>query len=131
MRVYKVTVPCEPMGAPRMTQSDKWKKRDCVVRYRAFKDEIRLAVKSQMPEINASDVQSLSWTAYFSPPQSWSKKRRAAAMGMLHRSKPDRDNVDKGVLDAMFAEDSGIASGYLAKRWGEPARLEITVEVVK
>ena len=83
MSVYKVTVPCEPMGAPRMTQSDKWKKRDCVVRYRAFKDEIRLAVKSQMPEINASDVQSLSWTAYFSPPQSWSKKRRAAAMGML------------------------------------------------
>jgi len=37
MKTFNVT----PIGKPRMTQSDRWKKRDCVVRYFNFKDEIR------------------------------------------------------------------------------------------
>jgi len=67
--------------------------------------------------------------AYFTPPQSWSKKKRAAAIGTLHRSKPDRDNIDKGILDAMFEEDAGIASGTIEKRWAENSRIEITIDV--
>ena len=36
-----------PMGKPRMTQSDKWKKRDCVVRNYALKDELIKQAKEQ------------------------------------------------------------------------------------
>lgn len=119
-----ITIPGEPMGKPRMTRSDKWKKRDCVMRYRAWADEARLrAGKLPSPDV----IASLSWTAYFEPPKSWSKKKRAAAMNTLHRSTPDRDNVDKAVLDALFPQDSAIASGMIQKRWGSPARLEIVI----
>ena len=41
------------------------------------------------------------------------RKRAQEAIGELHRTKPDRDNIDKAVLDALFDEDSAIAAGYL------------------
>lgn len=123
---YAFTVFVVPMGAPRMTKRDKWKRRPIVIRYRKFKDAIRAAAGIiPPPEI----ILSLSWTAFFSPPASWSVKKRIAALGQLHRSKPDRDNIDKGILDALFEQDSGIASGQIEKRWGEPSRLEVTILV--
>ena len=33
-----------PVAKPRMTQSDKWRERPAVVKYRAFADELRLKV---------------------------------------------------------------------------------------
>jgi len=128
--MIRFTVNHEPMGAPRMTRSDKWKQRDCVVRYRAFKDAIRLAMIG-LPLINPNEVISLSWTAYFTPPKSWSKKKRANAIGELHRSKPDRDNIDKAILDAMFEEDSAIASGRIEKLWGSVACVEVAIMMVE
>ena len=126
MKTIRFTVNHPPMGAPRMTQRDKWQKRDSVVRYRAFKDAIR-ATFGLWPSVTASSVESLSWIAYFEPPASWPKKKRAAAIGTLHRAKPDRDNIDKAVLDALFVEDSSIASGTIEKRWSEWARIEIVI----
>lgn len=126
-KTIRFTIPGQPMGAPRMTRSDKWKKRDCVVRYRQWKDLARLRAGT-LPD--ASRVKSLSWTAYFAPSQSWSKRRKAEAIGQMHRHKPDRDNIDKAVLDALFAEDSPIACGTIAKYWDEPPRLEVVIELV-
>lgn len=117
----------EPMGKPRMTQSDKWNKREVVVRYRAYADRLRLLCAGINP-----DAIGLTWTAYFEIPKSWSKKKKEAMKGKLHRQKPDRDNVDKGILDALFKEglgDQGIATGTLTKYWddGQGPRLEIIV----
>jgi len=123
--VIRFTVYGDPVGAPRMTQQDKWKQRPCVMRYRAWKDAARLAA-GQLPDANS--VMRLSWVAYFSPPPSWSAKKRHLAYGTLHRSRPDRDNVDKAVLDALFSEDSAIASGTIEKRWGVAERIEIEIE---
>lgn len=116
----------EPMGKPRMTRRDKWAKRDCVVRYYAFADELRRQVQGLLPP----DVAELSWTAYFSMPESWSKKKKAQHTGQVHRAKPDRDNVDKAILDSLFEDDSGIASGTLCKRWddGHGARIVIVAK---
>ena len=52
---------------------------------------------------------------------------QAEMAGALHRAKPDRDNIDKAILDALFTDDSGIAAGHLEKRWddGGGPRLEI------
>ena len=119
-------IPGVPIGKPRMTRRDKWKQRPCVMRYRAWADAARAAVG---PLPSPERIQRFAWVAYFEPPKSWSKKERAAAMGTLHRSKPDRDNVDKAVLDVLFKHDSAIASGLIEKRWGSPARLEITIQV--
>ena len=122
----KFTIPGDPIGAPRMTQSDKWKKRPCVVRYREWKDKARAAAGT-LPHI--SRIESVSWVATFSPPASWSKKKRAAMLGTLHRVKPDRDNIDKALLDALFPDDQQIAKGSIEKRWGVAEGLEVTIEV--
>lgn len=118
------TIPGTPVGKPRQTRRDKWKQRDCVMRYRAWADQAREHAKGLPP---ANSIERFDWTAYFSPPASWSKRRREAAMGTLHRSKPDRDNIDKAVMDALFPEDSGIAAGTIRKVWGEPPRLEVEI----
>jgi Holliday junction resolvase RusA-like endonuclease len=51
-------------------------------------------------------------------------------MGQPHRAKPDRDNIDKAILDALFPDDSVVAEGYLCKLWddGKGARIEIEME---
>lgn len=118
------------MGKPRMTRSDRWKQRDCVVKYRNWADHARLCVRQQLGSLPPTGkILALHWIAYFKPPESWSKKKREAANGQLHRSRPDRDNIDKAVLDALFDEDSGIADGQITKRWDNNPRLAIRIEV--
>lgn len=114
-----------PIGKPRMTQRDKWAKRDCVLRYHDFADKLREYFKS----IDLSHIHSLSWTAYFPMPDSWSKKKKRNMRGQPHWSKPDRDNMDKAILDALFKNDSGISIGILSKRWddGDGARIDIEI----
>lgn len=119
-----IVIPGPPLGKPRMTRRDKWKGRPCVSRYRSWADLARVVAGPLPP---AETIERLDWVAYFEPPPSWSKKKRAEAMGHIHRQTPDRDNIDKAVLDALFKQDSGIGVGTIAKYWGEPARLEVTI----
>ena len=125
-RTIRFTIPGEPIGAPRMSRMDKWKQRPCVVRYRAWKDLAR-SCAVELPETN--QILSLSWTAYFEPSASWSKKKTAALIGTIHRFRPDRDNIDKALLDALFKQDSGIGVGTIAKYWGTESRLEVVIVV--
>lgn len=124
MSVKRFIIEAEPMGAPRMTQRDRWAKRPVVQRYWAWKDKAREAAGELPP---AESIQSVSWVAVFVPPVSWSKKKRAAAMGTLHRSKPDIDNIFKAVLDSLFDEDKHIAAGGVKKVWGEIERMEVEI----
>ncbi|NQT40251.1 MAG: RusA family crossover junction endodeoxyribonuclease [Planctomycetes bacterium] len=114
-----------PIGKPRMTQRDKWKKRKCVLQYREWCDRVRRLVDGHVPSPEL--VEDLNWTAYFEPPISWPKKRRVAAMGQRHRKVPDRDNIDKAVLDCLFKNDSAIATGRIEKWWDWRARLEVQI----
>lgn len=118
------TIRGEVIGKPRMTQRDKWKKRPNVERYRAWCDAARL----NLPPLPASPHR-VDWVAFISIPESWSKKKKAEHSGKRHQSKPDRDNIDKGILDMLFQDDSGISDGTMAKRWddGHGARIEVTV----
>ena len=123
-----IRLPGEPMGKPRMTRRDKWHKRECATRYWEFAERLRAAAGTVPP---VETVIDLSWTATFEPPVSWSKKRRVAAMNELHRSKPDRDNIDKAVLDSLYpGGDSAIAQGTLIKVWGWEASLEVVIRFI-
>jgi hypothetical protein len=132
-----------------MTQKDKWDKRACVIKYREWCDGVRhILFEQQIVLPDPYDVEDLSWTAYLLPPVSrhtgyrFSKKtgkqvrtykkmtkdERDALIGELHRVKPDRDNIDKAVLDCLFKEDSGIAQGTLRKEYSWEPRLEIVIK---
>jgi Holliday junction resolvase RusA-like endonuclease len=114
-----------PMGKPRMTQRDRWAKRKCVIKYRIWADAIRMCMNG----ISLEDVSCVSWKAYFPFPDSYTSKKRESLCGAPHRVKPDRDNIDKAILDALFDQDAGVAMGNLVKVWddGLGPRIEISL----
>lgn len=114
MKKFNIT----PMGKPRMTRADKWKKRPEVLRYRAFCDEVRLH-NVTLPESDYHVIFVLPM------PPSWSKKKRAEYDGQPHQSKPDKDNLEKALLDAIFDNDSKIWDGRVTKIWGVTGQIII------
>lgn len=114
IREYLIT----PMGKPRMTRSDKWKQRPEVLRYQAFKDEVRLN-KVSLPE------SGYHITFVIPMPKSWSKKKQAEMNGKPHQQKPDKDNLEKALLDAIFEDDCRIWDGRVSKVWGEAGKIVI------
>lgn len=110
--------PVVPVPKPRQTQSDRWKKRPVVMRYRAFCDDLR-ARNCTLPE-SGSHV-----TFHMPMPASWSKKKRAEMLGQPHQQKPDVDNLTKAVLDAVLKDDSGVWDIRTTKRWSDIGCIEI------
>lgn len=102
----------EPMGKPRMTQRDRWKGRPAVLRYHAFRDQVRL-MGVQVPEAGAHV------TFVLPMPKSWSKRKRAEMVWQPHQQKPDADNLLKALLDAVYADDAGVWDTRVTKVWGE------------
>lgn len=108
----------KPVPKPRMTQSDKWKKRDTVLRYRAFVDECRLK-NVELPESGSHIVFRIRM------PLSWSKKKKDQHRGMKHQSRPDLSNLLKALEDALYLEDSHIYDYRATKLWDDTGSIEI------
>ena len=114
MTVYKIN----PVAKPRMTQSDKWKKRPAVLKYRAFKDEVRLKMKN-------TELHEKCIIFRVPMPTSWSKKKRQEMDGQYHRQTPDLDNMIKALADALYTQDSVIACFRAAKYWAQDGAIEV------
>lgn len=124
----KVNTLLEPVAKPRMTRSDKWKKRPSVVKYFEFKDRLRerLTVAGYIESL--MDVYGVHVEARITMPKSWPKYKKAEMSGHPHRSKPDADNILKAVCDALTTDDSGIYQKYIRKQWSDAPGLDITLE---
>jgi len=109
-----VTIDIDAVSKPRQTQSDRWRKRPCVVKYRAFADELRLKCKLQKVEV----TDSLDVKIVVAMPKSWSKKKKERMCGAPHQQRPDIDNFCKSVMDSLLEEDSAVADLKAVKRWG-------------
>lgn len=99
-----------PVAKPRMTQSDRWKKRPPVLKYWAFKDECN--AKGVKLEESGQHV-----TFGIPMPKSWSKKKRFEMMEMPHQQRPDIDNLAKALMDAVLKEDCAVWEIKLTKIW--------------
>ena len=97
------------IGKPRMTQRDRWKKRPCVLRYRAMCDELRLS-GLKLPS-------RFVLIAFMAMPTSWPAAQKRACNGQPHLSKPDQDNISKGCQDALSPSDSHHWDGRCIKLW--------------
>lgn len=95
-----------------MTHADRWKRRSCVARYLRYKDAVREAGVS-IPESGGHVVFVLPM------PPSWSRSKREAMDGAPHQVRPDLDNLQKALLDALFTEDSRVWDLRVSKVWGE------------
>lgn len=123
MRYSKVIqLDVNPVAKPRMTQRDRWKKRNCVLKYHAFKDELRL-------KLRGFDLPAYGYHLLFviPMPKSWSQKKRRENNLQPHMPRPDRDNLEKAFLDAILEEDSGIWDGRITKVWGERGLIVIGI----
>jgi Holliday junction resolvase RusA-like endonuclease len=106
-------VSIQPVPKPRMTRSDKWKKRPCVLAYRAFADELRLKVR-KLPESPFKIIFHIH-----SP--------IAKRDGTPHTFRPDGDNLTKSVLDSLWPnDDAHLWSVWFEKRWTlKPSHIEL------
>ena len=119
MQRTTVRIPVAPVPKPRMTQSDVWKKRPAVLRYRQFKDDLRAEVRGTLdPRFDIVFLVPM--------PKSWSKKEKAAMFGRPHQQKPDVDNYLKAFMDAMAIEDSYVYDARARKFWAYEGRIDLT-----
>lgn len=112
----------EPMGAVRQVRSDAWRKRPRVMRYRAFRDQLRLLAEKCKLIIPDSNIHM---RFHVSMPESWSKKKRAAKRGTPHQSTPDLDNLIKAFFDALLERDEQIFQYSADKVWADKGAIEI------
>ena len=113
--------PITPIPKPRMTQSDRWRKRPAVLRYFAFADQVR-AAGVKIAESGTSII------FYLPMPKSWSKKKRDNMRGQAHQQKPDLDNLLKALSDAVYADDSVIWNYHsISKRWSDTGSILVSV----
>ena len=71
--------------------------------------------------------------AFYEPPKSVSKKKRAEMLGgkILPAKKPDIDNVAKAVLDALngvaYRDDTQVIELHVRKSYSEKPRVEVCI----
>jgi hypothetical protein len=111
-----------PLPKPRMTQRDVWKKRPCVVKYRAYCDRLRELGVTVLPG---------DWIWFILPqPKSRGKRAKLQHQASAHMVKPDLDNLLKGLIDAVVENDQELHSlGPIRKVWAcadqEPGQIWI------
>ena len=111
----------QPVAKPRMTRSDKWKKRKVVLKYWNFKDHLKAQAQKEN-FILSSDI-----SIYFEikTPKSWSKKKTNKMLFQAHQQKPDIDNLVKAVLDSLADDDSYISALKVHKIWSDEGKITI------
>ena len=110
-----------PFAKPRMTQRDRWAKRQIVKDYFAFRDTVKQEIE-RLLALQNNDDKNKSWEeldiVFFIPmPKSWSKKKRSEMAGTPHKQRPDLDNYIKGLLAALLEEDCKVWRVSARKIW--------------
>ena len=101
-----------PTPAPRQSRRDRWCPSASVQRYRAFRDEVAWKI-GELPE-------DFFHVIFLLPmPASWSKRKKSETVGWPHLQKPDKDNLEKALVDAVFRnrDDAHVWNGASTKLW--------------
>lgn len=115
-----ITLNINPVAKPRMTQSDKWKKRPATDKYWKFKDDLKLLcfIARWMPK------DDLDVTFVLPMPESWSERKKRKTDGAPHKQRPDLDNLIKAFKDALLIEDSHVHTYHKMKKvWGRQGQI--------
>ena len=103
-----------PMGAPRLTRTGKYGA--TAQKYHGYCNILRMRAGTFKSEGRPFLVQ-LGFS--FEMPKSWSNKKKAAKASTPHTSKPDLDNLCKGIIDALVKDDPVNPDGTKAKQYGD------------
>ena len=112
------------VAKPRMTRSDRWKKRPCVVRYWEFADKLRAAAAAA----NFKLGNKVHMEFHIEMPKSWSKKKREKMEGEPHQlpKRMDIDNLQKSCFDILRPDDDGMIYDIQARKfWADKPVIKI------
>ncbi len=110
----KYTFYVTPMGAPRMSSSDRWKKRPVTTRYWQLKAEmLRLAAEMDFVLPDKFEAEFHFPTAI------------KGLWGKPHQAKPDKDNCEKILGDFFKKNDCSIWDTHTKKLWAEVGKIII------
>lgn len=123
-RVEYYCVPIKAVPKPRMTKSDAWKHRNCVVAYWGYKDKLKEHLGENFVLSGKYSIEFL-----FAMPDSWSKTKKQKNIGMPHTKKPDLDNLVKGFQDAICKHDQEIWYTTSSKKydWTDMIKIVLTI----
>lgn len=125
----RLWIPIEPMGAPRPRVTRFGTYND--PKYTSYKYAIALVAKSKKLTLSTSPI-CLKIDFFFTVPKSWTKKKKEAAK--WHTSKPDLDNLEKGVKDALngivYKDDSQVCLLQSRKQYAEFAGIVVEIEEI-
>lgn len=141
----KIVIPIEPMGTVRMTAGmvkrikyrlygPNDKKALTVIRYLDYKNLISSMARMEYKGEPMKGPVEVNIIFHMPIPPSWSKKKQREAPGQWHTCKPDRDNLEKGVCDALnkivWNDDGQVCAGRIEKYYSERPRIEVEVRAI-
>ncbi|SVD01833.1 uncharacterized protein METZ01_LOCUS354687 [marine metagenome] len=104
-----------PCSKPRMTRADRWKKRQSVLKFFAFRDAVKQS--PAWKTLQLLDMDSFKIVFHVPMPKSWSKKKKAQFEGKPHQQRPDLDNYLKAWKDSVYEEDAIVWHVEATKLW--------------
>ncbi len=133
--MVRFTVPGKPIGKGRARATLRGGKARLYTPGKtvAYEGLIALAGQSAMAGSTPfAGAVTVTVTAVFGIPTSWSKLRKQAAY--WHTSKPDADNIAKALGDGLngvcWLDDSQVASMRILKVYGDMPGLHVVVEAL-
>ncbi len=131
------TIPGEPQGKarPRVVRNGNFTRAYTPEKTASYENLVRLEFQGQCSEAFFDKSIPLSATikAYFSPPQSASRRKLNAMLQQLlfPLKKPDLDNVAKIVCDALngiaYHDDSQIVDLHVQKRYASVPKVDVEI----
>ena len=106
----------DPVPKPRQTRSAHWKKTPSDERYYAFKDAVRFS-KVSVPDSGYHVLFVLKM------PKSGKYQGKKIIKHTACPKTPDKDNLEKALLDSLFKQDSHIWDGRVSKIWGDAGKI--------
>lgn len=130
--MYKLTIPGEPVAKarPRFVNGHTFTPAK-TKNYEVLVKELFCTQYGNVTPLN--EPISAAVAAYFSIPQSWSKKKKQQALNDEIRptNKMDCDNIAKAVLDALnglaYHDDGSVVCLLVIKRYSDRPRVEVTI----
>ena len=131
--MWAIDIPGEPKGKGRPRFSRASGHPYTPKQTEIYENLVKLTFKQEYPDHRPVDTPlSVSITAVFQIPQSWSKRRRAEAIRTPCRKKPDIDNILKAILDGLngvaYLDDSQIVEVSVSKMYGERPHVIVYLE---
>ena len=103
---------------------------------KTYEEQVALASRIAMQTVNKTICPSpiqVNMEIFVPIPKSWSKIKRTRALNgeEYPTTKPDVDNVAKGVLDALngivFEDDKQVVGLFIVKRYSDRPRVDVRV----